>query len=665
MKLLNCYISSFGKLQNFSYNFSDGLNTIIEDNGWGKSTFATFIKAMFYGINSTKRSVAENERIKYKPWNSTQRFGGYIEFLWGDNHYKIERFFGAKEAEDTVRLFDVKTGKEFTNTENLGKRIFEIDEDGFLSTTYFSQKDFEIKSNSSLTAKFNSVCDVQNTEAFDKALLKLEDKAKTYKYRGDKGLIADTKREIADIDYEIERTIKSAQTASLIKTEVVALEKEVDQLKQTTSKLTEQVAKASELEGLKAKKVHYDQLLADRNQMILQLDKSKKILNGNDISRDDVNNFLVCNQDLLTASTNVKILSSDIENLKNTTENKPKQNKKFNLLLILPLFLILAGIGCMAFNAIILGIILLAVSIVLATVLLAIKNKSSKEQPATNLSEIINEKQTQLNKYLELEKEISNRIDSFIARFNVGGYQDRYFALSLIINAIAEKEKLTETLNSIEQKIIDLNVNKDNFEKIKDCTLDITLIKNQLQNYQLEYTRKSSLLADKRASLLTHENYANTIIDLQSKREDLTQQLQAYVENYKVLTATIDYLKTADQTLKVKYRAPLQNSLNKYLTLITESDIKAQIDIDLVVSVEEVDGRKSTDYYSKGYQNLFEICKRFALTDVLFTKEKPFIILDDPFYNLDDKKITQAIKLIESLSKEYQIIYFVCHQSRA
>ena len=35
---------------------------------------------MFYGLNDSKRSVAENERLKFKPWNSTERFGGYIEF---------------------------------------------------------------------------------------------------------------------------------------------------------------------------------------------------------------------------------------------------------------------------------------------------------------------------------------------------------------------------------------------------------------------------------------------------------------------------------------------------------------------------------------------------------------------------------------------------------
>ena len=141
MKLVKCYVSSFGKLKNFSYDFNSQLNTFKEDNGWGKSTLATFIKAMFYGLVSGKRNVNENERIKYRPWNTTERFGGSIWFEKDGKVYKLERFFGTKEAEDTVRLFDEETGKEFSKTENLGHRLFQIDEEGFLSTTYFSQKE--------------------------------------------------------------------------------------------------------------------------------------------------------------------------------------------------------------------------------------------------------------------------------------------------------------------------------------------------------------------------------------------------------------------------------------------------------------------------------------------------------------------------------------------
>ena len=56
MKLINCHIYAFGNLKDFSYDFSGGLNTIKEENGWGKSTFAYFIKAMFYGMEAKRNT---------------------------------------------------------------------------------------------------------------------------------------------------------------------------------------------------------------------------------------------------------------------------------------------------------------------------------------------------------------------------------------------------------------------------------------------------------------------------------------------------------------------------------------------------------------------------------------------------------------------------------
>ena len=47
MKLISCYITGFGRIEDYKYEFGDGLNAFLEDNGWGKSTFCAFIKAMF------------------------------------------------------------------------------------------------------------------------------------------------------------------------------------------------------------------------------------------------------------------------------------------------------------------------------------------------------------------------------------------------------------------------------------------------------------------------------------------------------------------------------------------------------------------------------------------------------------------------------------------
>ena len=50
MKLIKCHIENFGKLSDFTYDFTDGCNTVCEGNGWGKSTLAAFLRVMLIGF---------------------------------------------------------------------------------------------------------------------------------------------------------------------------------------------------------------------------------------------------------------------------------------------------------------------------------------------------------------------------------------------------------------------------------------------------------------------------------------------------------------------------------------------------------------------------------------------------------------------------------------
>ena len=80
MKLIRLYVAGFGNLQDYTYEFTDGINVIKAPNGWGKSTFAAFLRCMFYGLGDSRaRSVAENLRKRYTPWGGGV-FGGNLEF---------------------------------------------------------------------------------------------------------------------------------------------------------------------------------------------------------------------------------------------------------------------------------------------------------------------------------------------------------------------------------------------------------------------------------------------------------------------------------------------------------------------------------------------------------------------------------------------------------
>ena len=55
---INKLTASFGKLQNETLRFHEGLNIIYAPNESGKSTWCAFIRAMLYGVDSAERSRA-------------------------------------------------------------------------------------------------------------------------------------------------------------------------------------------------------------------------------------------------------------------------------------------------------------------------------------------------------------------------------------------------------------------------------------------------------------------------------------------------------------------------------------------------------------------------------------------------------------------------------
>ena len=55
---------------------------------------------------------------------------------------------------------------------------------------------------------------------------------------------------------------------------------------------------------------------------------------------------------------------------------------------------------------------------------------------------------------------------------------------------------------------------------------------------------------------------------------------------------------------------------------------------------------------------------RMALVEAMYGEEKPFLIMDDPFVNLDEERTRGGLALLEEIAKRYQVIYFTCHNSR-
>lgn len=163
MRLISCHIENFGKIHDYSASFSEGLNIICEENGWGKSTFAAFVRAMFFGLKGErKRSIEENERKRYKPWQGGV-FGGQIIFEVQGKEYQVSRVFKDKEANDEFELRDAKTNLLSSDyTQKIGEELFKIGRESFVRTVFIGQNECETSATDDINAKIGNLADNTN-----------------------------------------------------------------------------------------------------------------------------------------------------------------------------------------------------------------------------------------------------------------------------------------------------------------------------------------------------------------------------------------------------------------------------------------------------------------------------------------------------------------------
>ncbi len=662
MKIKKCYISSFGKLKDFTVDFNDKLTVINHENGWGKTTLASFIKAIFYGLSDSKKSVAENERLKFKPWNSTERFGGYAIIERSGNEYKIERFFGSKASDDTVTVTDVNTGKVFSAVD-LGKKFFQIDEEGFLSTTYFTQKDFEIKSNPSITAKYNETCSITDAEQFEKTVEALETEIKKYKMRGDKGLINDVKHEIRDLTEKIEEAKLCSRTVNSLKKEAETLSFETEKIKGEMDSVNEKIVIAGKRESTLLKKQAYAKLQREYDALSEEVKGAKKLLNGEFEKAQKAEHYYTCIKDLASLYVMEKGLISDVEQFASISKEKPvKKDSKPLLYGVCAGALAVASIILFFINYLV-GLALLVPTLIFAVLTITSLQKKDKKSEKSEIEELALKKQADLMSCRELIEKNKKVLTEYLSCFNIE-YQTFEDGIKKVETIYKKYQEDSKELTRVIKELEEIEKDKDIFIEFT-ITEDIINLKSLSSKLSTEYSDKINQLAQKKTRIATLEMESDKLREYEENLLDLKEKQKLYQKEFEIASLTVDYLKQADENMKTKYRAPLQNSLSKYIGYIAEQNLDANIDVDLKVSVNESGLSRDVDYYSKGLKNLVEICKRFALIEVLFTADKPFIMLDDPFVNLDDRKLNYALSLVKKLSDDYQIIYFICHDSRS
>ena len=192
MKLICLYIENFGTLSGYELTFGDGITTIVEPNGFGKTTLAEFVRAMFYGFPRKSKTLEKSRRQKYLPWNGGV-CGGNLIFEQDGQRFRLERTFGAVPKNDTFTLIDLATGRKSTRyCEEIGMEIFGLDGDSFERSTYLPQMgEGGPLPTAAMEAKLTNLVEDGDVANFDRAMAALRLKRSALiPYRGSGGAAA-------------------------------------------------------------------------------------------------------------------------------------------------------------------------------------------------------------------------------------------------------------------------------------------------------------------------------------------------------------------------------------------------------------------------------------------------------------------------------------------
>lgn len=285
MNLKSCYIENFGVFHQITLSFTTGFNIIKEENGWGKTTLAAFLKAMFYGLEYKKRSKDLYERTRYLPWQGGN-YGGYLIFEHQGKEYKLLRAFGKKSVEDSFSLYDNLTNLPSEDfSEHIGEELFGIDCDSFERSIFITQDAKPPALSDSLSAKLGNLIDnTDDINNFETAFQTLDNLAASIQAkRGTGGRLGEIQNHLQSLKSQIDDCEESKQQVLLLQQKINSCRLQKQEVDSQRTNLQNELKKRD----LLTKKREYEQLQSQRDKTQHRIKQIQAIF-GNSMPSQDV-----------------------------------------------------------------------------------------------------------------------------------------------------------------------------------------------------------------------------------------------------------------------------------------------------------------------------------------------------------------------------------------
>lgn len=397
------------------------------------------------------------------------------------------------------------------------------------------------------------------------------------------------------------------------------VDKAIKILKENKSGLKRLIVGKSDLERLKLSfNENNSKLIKLNDEKEGQLEKEQDLIKEleNYKSRFDFEKEKISYQELkfqekVELESQVNQLNNQLNQLKNQKSSQRNDKKDNSKLLLLGLFISLAiaicflVIGILNVVSIVVGIAISLAMFIASGIFLyfSLRKRNRKQNNSDDFS----------NEIVNLEHKLIDK-QSSLAKLQDAIYPDR-----------RELDNLSDKIKAYEMQLLQIRHNKENIENLIG-----------------RYIEENDVL----------ENKINQTTSINRENE----------EKIDLIDRTIGYLTKARENVSSRFVGDINNDFASLLDNFNIDKDRFVVDSKWNVLENSIVGMKSFEFSSQGYKDIISLCQRLILIRKIFKGERPFIILDDIFVNLDDKMLKLAKDLIKSISQQYQIVYICCNE---
>ena len=632
---INKLTATFGKFNNESISFHDGLNVVFAPNESGKSTWCAFIKAMLYGVDSSERARAGYlpDKKHYAPWSGAP-MEGTMELTADKCDMTISRSTRMQNApmQDFSAVYTgTATPVKNINGSNCGEKLTGVSRDVFCRSAFVGQGASAVTGSPEMEKRIQSIISTGDEEtSFSEAEERLLSWQRRRRFNR-RGILPELDKKIDDATIQLKSANESAEKVAELK-----------------EKLDEATDKCIELEGAvtDARKSHRKAVIGGltdaRNRARLMQEKQNDALSELNDCKDEIRGSPFGPKDPEAVREKAERDLAEIEELS-------ESGRKVSSVIPAIILFVLALAGAIVFNKYyrVLYVIAGAGICCAAALVFLFRFVSSRRK----------------------NQMADDRISAILKSYGAGSVEEisekieMHSMLYANLRKAAEKErKAANDANKAYDELQALEGKATRELDFVSGSSKAAALGRELSAQRARASKLSQTVAAEQSRL----SMLGDPIVLGAEISCLKAERDAVQDEYDAIDLALDELRDADDEIQSRFSPQLGGIAAKYMSFLTGGKYEnIFLDKDFSAKAKAKDDTVAHDseYLSAGTVDLLYLAVRLAVCELALPDGEPCpLIIDDALVNLDDERYNQAMKLLSEIARERQVILFTCRQ---